>query len=184
MSGDALILSQVVGDVVDPFPRTVSLKIFYSNRPLLNGAEQKPSAIVNKPRVDIGGEDLRTFYTLGLASSLLKVMVDPDAPNPSNPTLREYLHWLVTDIPGSTDTNFGREIISYETPEPVLGIHRMVFVLFHQLGRETVFAPPMRHNFNTRAFAHQHHLGLPVAAAYFNCQRERGSSSRRFRREH
>lgn len=22
-------------------------------------------------------------------------MVDPDAPNPSNPTLREYLHWLV-----------------------------------------------------------------------------------------
>jgi hypothetical protein len=22
-----------------------------------------------------------------------KVMVDPDAPNPSNPTLREYLHW-------------------------------------------------------------------------------------------
>lgn len=32
--------------------------------------------------------------------------MDPDAPNPSNPTLREYLHWMVTDIPESTDDSF------------------------------------------------------------------------------
>jgi len=24
---------------------------------------------------------------------MLQVMVDPDAPSPSNPNLREYLHW-------------------------------------------------------------------------------------------
>lgn len=28
----------------------------------------------------------------------IKVMVDPDAPNPSNPTLREYLHWWSIDL--------------------------------------------------------------------------------------
>ncbi|KMZ70821.1 hypothetical protein ZOSMA_193G00520 [Zostera marina] len=36
-------------------------------------------------------------------------MVDPDAPNPSNPTLREYLHWMVTDIPGTLDSSYGKE---------------------------------------------------------------------------
>jgi len=30
---------------------------------------------------------------VAFGSSNQKVMVDPDAPNPSNPTLREYLHW-------------------------------------------------------------------------------------------
>ncbi|XP_008780096.1 protein HEADING DATE 3A-like [Phoenix dactylifera] len=172
MSGDALTLGKVVGDVVDQFPRTVPLKIFYNNRLLFNGAGLKPSAVVNRPSVDVGGDDLRTFYTL--------VMVDPDAPNPSNPTLREYLHWMVTDIPGSTDTNFGRELTTYESPGPAFGIHRMVFALFHQLGRETVFATPTRNNFNTRDFAQENHLGLPVAAAYFNCQREGGCGGRRF----
>ena len=27
-------------------------------------------------------------------------MSDPDAPSPSNPTHREWLHWIVTNIPG------------------------------------------------------------------------------------
>ncbi|XP_010915452.1 protein VERNALIZATION 3-like [Elaeis guineensis] len=173
MSGDPLVLGHVVGDVVDPFVKSVSLKIFYNNRQVLNGAELKPSAVVNKPRVDVGGDELRVFYTL--------IMVDPDAPNPSNPTSREHLHWMVTDIPGTTDATFGREIVGYESPSPVSGIHRMVFALFQQLGRESVFAPEMRPNFNTRSFAREHYLGPPVAAVYFNCQRESGSGGRRFR---
>lgn len=31
--------------------------------------------------------------------SIYKVMVDPDAPSPSNPHLKEYLHWLVSFFP-------------------------------------------------------------------------------------
>ncbi|XP_008791983.1 protein HEADING DATE 3A-like [Phoenix dactylifera] len=173
MSGDPLVLGHVVGDVLDPFVKSVSLKIFYNNRQVLNGAELKPSAVVNKPRVEVGGDELRVFYTL--------IMVDPDAPNPSNPTSREHLHWMVTDIPGTTDSTFGRELIGYESPRPVSGIHRIVFVLFQQLGRESVFAPATRQNFNTRSFAGEHYLGPPVAAVYYNCQRESGSGGRRFR---
>ncbi|CAN4114951.1 unnamed protein product [Withania somnifera] len=109
-------------------------------------------------------------------------MVDPDAPNPSNPHLKEYLHWLVTDIPATTGPSFGQEIVCYESPRPSMGIHRFVFVLFQQLGRQTVYAPTgiWRQNFNTRNFAELHNLGLPVAAVYFNCQREGGSGGRRF----
>ncbi|GAY60953.1 hypothetical protein CUMW_206080 [Citrus unshiu] len=67
-------------------------------------------------------------------------MVDPDAPSPSDPSLREYLHWLVTDIPATTGASFGQEIVNYESPRPTMGIHRFVFVLFRQLGRQTVYA--------------------------------------------
>ncbi|KAG6488596.1 protein HEADING DATE 3A-like [Zingiber officinale] len=165
-------MGEVVRDVLEPFTTSVPLRIRYNARQVVNGAEFRPSNIANKPRVEIGGDDLSTFYTL--------VMVDPDAPNPSNPSMREYLHWLVTDIPGTTNANFGRENLCYEGPRPALGIHRMVFVLFQQLGRQTVFAlPEVRQNFNTRSFMTENYL-VPVAISYFNCQRETGSGGRRF----
>ncbi|KAJ3695203.1 hypothetical protein LUZ60_000580 [Juncus effusus] len=166
-----LIVGRVIGDVVDRFVRTVQLKVTYGSREVTNGKEFKPSQVVSQPRVEIGGNDLRTFYTLA--------MVDPDAPSPSNPNLREYLHWLVTDIPATTQTSFGHEILCYESPRPNMGIHRFVFILFQQLGRETVYAPGWRQNFNTREFAELYNLGSPVAVVYFNCQRESGSGGRR-----
>ncbi|KAK4605673.1 hypothetical protein RGQ29_000111 [Quercus rubra] len=97
---DPLVVGRVIGDVLDPFTRSISLRVTYNNREVNNGCELKPSHVVNQPRVDIGGDDLRTFYTL--------VMVDPDAPSPSDPNLREYLHWLVTDIPATTGASFGK----------------------------------------------------------------------------
>ncbi|KAK3229091.1 hypothetical protein Dsin_000972 [Dipteronia sinensis] len=168
---DPLVVGRIIGDVVDHFTKSISLSVNYNNREVNNGCELKPSQIVNLPRVDIGGDDLRTFYTL--------VMVDPDAPSPSDPSLREYLHWLVTDIPATTGASFGQEVICYESPRPSAGIHRFVFVLFRQLGRQTVYPPGWRQNFNTRDFAELYNLGPPVAAVYFNSQRESGSGGRR-----
>ncbi|KAH7651392.1 Phosphatidylethanolamine-binding protein [Dioscorea alata] len=176
MSTDPLVRGRVIGDVVDSFNKSVPIRITYNGRAVVNGAEFRPSAIASRPRVDIGGDDFSIFYTL--------VMVDPDAPNPSHPTQREYLHWLVTDIPAADGLDFGRELICYERPSPTFGIHRIVFILFRQLGRDTVFAPVMRHNFITRNFAQQYNLGSPIAAMYFNCQRETGSGGRRFRPEY
>ncbi|KAL6626930.1 hypothetical protein ACP70R_030656 [Stipagrostis hirtigluma subsp. patula] len=156
MSRDSLLLGRVIGDVVDQFSPTVALRVSYNGRRIMNGADLRPSAVSARPRVEVGGEDLREFYTL--------VIVDPDAPNPSNPTLREYLHWLVTDIPGTTDINYGREVLCYESPRPPAGIHRVVFVLFKQMTRGAVDLPPLlRHNFSTRNFAVHHGLGAPVA---------------------
>ncbi|KAJ4721673.1 Flowering locus T protein [Melia azedarach] len=167
---DPLVVGRVIGDVLDNFPRTISLRVTFGNKEINNGCELKPSQVINQPRVEIGGEDLRTFYTL--------VMVDPDAPSPSDPNLKEYLHWLVTDIPATTGANFGHEVVCYENPRPTVGIHRFVFVLFQQLGRQTVYAPGWRQNFNTREFAELYNLGSPVAAVYFNCQRETRSGGR------
>nr|DAD47269.1 TPA_asm: hypothetical protein HUJ06_017206 [Nelumbo nucifera] len=120
---DPLVVGGVIGDVIDPFNRSISLRVTYNSRDVSNGCEFKPSAVVNQPRVDIGGDDLRTFFTL--------VMVDPDAPNPSDPSLREYLHcdhqpvalttrrwWhrsvncfrLFQAIPAASQPNFRREL--------------------------------------------------------------------------
>ncbi|KAL8517884.1 hypothetical protein ACS0TY_009266 [Phlomoides rotata] len=174
---DPLVVGRVIGDVLDPFTRTIGLRVVYGNREVANGCELRPSQIATQPRVEVGGDDLRTFYTL--------VMVDPDAPSPSDPNLREYLHWLVTDIPATTGATFeksidvGQEIVCYENPRPSMGIHRFVFTLFRQLGRQTVYAPGWRQNFNSRDFAELYNLGSPVAAVYFNCQRESGTGGRR-----
>nr|QLM02185.1 flowering locus T 1C_1 [Miltoniopsis roezlii] len=98
---DPLVLGQVVGDVLDPFIRSAMLRVMYDNKEITNGTRLKQSAVVNPPTVEIGGGDELTLYTL--------VMVDPDAPSPTNPVNREYLHWLVTDIPGPMDASFDRK---------------------------------------------------------------------------
>nr|BAJ33493.1 flowering locus T [Glycine max] len=171
-SRNPLVVGRVIVEVIDPFEISIPFRVTYGNRDLGNGCELKPSQVANQPRVSVGGDDLRNFYTM--------VLVDPDAPSPSNPNFREYLHWLVTDIPETTGPNFGNEVVSYESPRPTMGIHRLVFVLFRQQFRQRVYAPGWRQNFNTREFAELYNLGLPVAAVFFNCQRESGSGGRTF----
>ncbi|KAK9994447.1 hypothetical protein SO802_024150 [Lithocarpus litseifolius] len=168
---EPLTVGRVVGEVVDIFTPSIRLNVIYnSTKQVANGHEFRPSVIISKPRVEIGGDDMRTAYTL--------IMTDPDAPSPSDPSLREHLHWMVTDIPGTTDASFGKEIVSYETPKPVAGIHRYVFILFKQTGRQTVTPPTTRDYFNTRRFSAENGLGLPVAAVYFNAQRETAARRR------
>ncbi|KAM3273692.1 hypothetical protein ACQJBY_043093 [Aegilops geniculata] len=158
-SVEPLIVGRVIGEVLDTFNPCVKMVTTYnSNKLVFNGHELYPSAVVSKPRVE--------------------VMTDPDVPGPSDPYLREHLHWIVTDIPGTTDASFGREVISYESPKPNIGIHRFIFVLFNQKRRQTVTVPSFRDHFNTRQFAAENDLGLPVAAVYFNCQRETAARRR------
>ncbi|XP_068635436.1 CEN-like protein 1 [Aristolochia californica] len=168
---EPLSVGRVVGDVVDYFSPTVTMRVTYnSNKQVCNGHELMPFVVKSKPRVEVGGDDMRTAFTL--------IMTDPDAPSPSEPYLREYLHWMVTDIPGTTDASFGRELVSYEDPNPVTGIHRYVFILFKQKGRQTVRAPVARDRFCTRNFSDDNCLGSPVAVVYFNAQRETAARRR------
>ncbi|KAF8686808.1 hypothetical protein HU200_043418 [Digitaria exilis] len=171
-SVDSLVLGRVIGEVLDPFNPCMKMVVNYndSNKIIFNGLEVYPSVVVSKPRVQVQGGDFRSMFTL--------VMTDPDVPGPSDPHLREHIHWIVTDIPGTTDASVGREIISYESPRPYIGIHRFVFVLFRQKRRQTVTVPSSRDHFNTRQFAEENDLGIPVAAVYFNAQRETAARRR------
>ncbi|XP_013635231.1 PREDICTED: protein CENTRORADIALIS-like isoform X2 [Brassica oleracea var. oleracea] len=158
VSADPLMVGRVIGDVVDSCLQAVKMTVTYNcDKQVYNGHELFPSAVTNKP----------------------KVMTDPDVPGPSDPYLREHLHWIVTDIPGTTDVTFGNEIVGYEMPRPNIGIHRFVYLLFKQNRRGSVVSvPSYRDQFNTRMFAHDNDLGLPVAAVFFNCQRETAARCR------
>ncbi|KAF5751611.1 Centroradialis [Tripterygium wilfordii] len=168
----SLVIGRVIGDVVDSFTPSVKMGVTYtSNKQVFNGHEFFPSAVTQKPKLEVHGGDMRSFFTL--------VMTDPDVPGPSDPYLREHLHWIVTDIPGTTDDTFGKEVVSYEMPRPNIGIHRFVFLLFKQKRRQAViWAPASRDKFNTRKFAEENELGLPVAAVFFNAQRETAARRR------
>ncbi|KAI3776340.1 hypothetical protein L1987_46116 [Smallanthus sonchifolius] len=163
---DPLVVGRVTGDVVDIFNKSINLTVSYNDKEVNNGCGLKPSQIVNQPRVDIGGNDLRALHTL--------VMVDPVA---SDPNLREYLHCGV--LFDHCKLSVGQEIVCYESPRPSMGIHRFVFMLFRQYGRQIVYAPGWRQNFNTRDFAELYNLGSPVAAVYFNGERESEFGGRR-----
>ncbi|CAI0546933.1 unnamed protein product [Linum tenue] len=145
---EPLIVGRVVGEVVEMFNPSVRMSVTYnSNKQVSNGHELMPAVVASRPRVDIGGDDLR----------------------------------MVTDIPGTTDASFGKEVVSYEVPRPVVGIHRYVFVLYKQArGRQTVRPPTTssRDCFSTSRFAQDNGLGLPVAVIYFNCQRETAARRR------
>ena len=65
---DPLVIGRVVGDVLDPFVRTTNLRVRYNTRTVSNGCELKPSMVAHQPRVEVGGLDMRTFYTLVRAS--------------------------------------------------------------------------------------------------------------------
>jgi phosphatidylethanolamine-binding protein len=77
-----------------------------------------------------------------------------------------------------TCTHAGREVVSYESPKPNIGIHRFIFVLYRQKRRQAMSPPPSRDRFNTRKFAEENDLGFPVAAVYFNAQRETAARRR------
>ncbi|KAL3530402.1 hypothetical protein ACH5RR_009724 [Cinchona calisaya] len=168
---DPLVIGRVIGDVVDNISPTIEMSVTYnSNKQVYNGHELFPSSVTIKPKVDVQGGDMRSFFTL--------IMTDPDVPGPSDPYLREHIHWIVTDIPGTTDSSFGKDVVSYEMPRPNIGIHRFVFLLFKQKRRQTVNPPLSRDGFSTRKFAEENELGLPVAAVFFNCQRETAARRR------
>ncbi|KAG0457857.1 hypothetical protein HPP92_022719 [Vanilla planifolia] len=106
-SVEPLVVGRVIGEVLESFNPSVKMTVTYKcNKLVCNGQELFPTVVASMPRVEVQGGDLRSFFTL--------IMTDPDVPGPSDPYLREHLHWLVTDIPGTTDASFGKEMVPYK----------------------------------------------------------------------
>ncbi|CAI9113646.1 OLC1v1014285C1 [Oldenlandia corymbosa var. corymbosa] len=164
-----VVTGRVISDVVDMFIPSVNMSVYFGNKKVINASDIKPSVAVTTPRVNICGYP-NQCYTL--------VMIDPNAPSPSEPDLREWVHWIVTDISGCGTVSEGKEIMAYSPPLPKVEIHRYIMVLFEQKEPLGFLAPPSsRAHFYTRGFAHQFNLGPPAAVVYFYVHRE--SSGRR-----
>lgn len=116
---EPLVVVRVIGEVVDSFRPSMRIVVSYNgNKLVCNGHEFLPSMVATRPRVEVQGGDMRSFFTLvdplspsssitvarletkpgllmrGDSSPVLsQVMTDPDVPGPSDPYLREHLHW-------------------------------------------------------------------------------------------
>ena len=106
-------------------------------------------------------------------------MTDPDAPSVTNPIYREFVHWVVVNIPGH-DVRNGEELLEYTGPMPAFnsGCHRYIFLLFKQT---KVFSAAdiadMKGYFDekgritkTCAWAAERGMGSPVSSFTFRCQ--------------
>lgn len=97
---DPLVVGRVIGDVLDMFVPIAELVVQYGAKQVANGCDIKPSITFESPLVKIPGRvSLDNLYTL--------IMVDPDAPSPSEPTMKEWLHWIIVDIPQGLDASKG-----------------------------------------------------------------------------
>ncbi|KAH7549388.1 hypothetical protein JRO89_XS13G0023700 [Xanthoceras sorbifolium] len=100
-SVDPLVVGRVIGDVVDMFVPSVNMSVYYGSKHVSNGCDIKPSMAANPPKITLTGES-DELYTL--------IMTDPDAPSPSEPSMREWIHWMVVDIPGGTNPTRAKRV--------------------------------------------------------------------------
>lgn len=166
----ALAAQQVVPDVIDSAPQfTVEAK-YSSGAMMMIGSELTPTSVKDIPDFVLWQADPNAFYTLCLT--------DPDAPSRAEPKFREFLHWLVVNIPGR-DLASGQTLVEYIGSGPPLGtgLHRYVLLVYRQPGRITPDESHVsntsregRRSFRIRAFAAKYQLGQPVAANFYQAQ--------------
>ncbi|KAM8973883.1 phosphatidylethanolamine-binding protein 4 [Pelodytes ibericus] len=132
---------------------------------------QSLSKIWGHPSVIYSRAQLGWKYTL--------IMVDPDAPNRSNPKYRFWRHWLVTDIPGRDlllgHISTGKILSVYQRPTPpaTSGYHRYQFLLYQQPAGSSPVIPSTEESlgsWNVDAFVLRSNLTIPVATTQFMAQ--------------
>lgn len=159
---------QVIPDVIDALP-PASLKVDYgAGVEAQQGNELRPTQVKDQPKFTFEAKPDQ-LHTL--------VMVDPDAPSRKDPALREILHFMVSNIPGS-DVEKGNILAEYVGSGPPLGtgLHRYVFLLYKQKGKlesGMKISKTSRHGrtkFSIRKWAKEHDLGEPVMANFYQAQ--------------
>lgn len=133
------------------------------------GNELKPKQVKDPPIVEWQGET-GSLYTL--------IMTDPDAPSRTNPTFREYQHWLVVNIPDNA-IDKGDMLTAYvgSGPPEGTGLHRYIFLLYKQMGRLKFNEKHIPKNsgsnrgkFSTGKFANKYKLGDPIAGNFYQAK--------------
>jgi hypothetical protein len=98
----------IIGDIVDHVDKTnTNLTIEYGKRIVQEGTIISPKDSHKAPIIHLNNSDPSALYSF--------LMTDPDAPSPQNPIKREWLHYIVINVPGGDKaaSNRGQEITSY-----------------------------------------------------------------------
>lgn len=159
----------VVPDVISCIPQEVITVCYPSGAVVEQGNVLTPTLVKDQPTVTWKA-DANAYYTL--------CMTDPDAPSRTEPTFREWHHWLVGNIPGC-DVSKGEVLSAYigSGPPPKTGLHRYVFLVYKQSGKLEFDEKRLPNNsgddrggFKIAAFAKKYNLGDPVAGNFYQAE--------------
>lgn len=148
------------------------LKVLYGGKVVPKGAAIPHTIAAGIPTVKYTDADDKKFYMLAL--------VDPDSPSHMNPTLKEWRHWVVGNIPGKAlkrgfTGSEGTTIETYGPPLPPggTGYHRYYFKLYQQ--PRSMKLPDLkgtdRRRWKSSKFAHRHGM-RKVDQTHFLTKRE------------
>ncbi|XP_036329576.1 putative odorant-binding protein A5 [Rhagoletis pomonella] len=146
---------EVVPDIFEESPKEL-LKVTYENGlDVGGGREFTPTETKDEPKVDWTAEP-DAYYTL--------IMSTLDYPSRENPALREWLHWLVVNIPG-TDIAKGDVLDPYVGPLTAKssGLVRDVFLVYKQPGKQAFDEPVIT---NTNVTGHEKFSSPKLAKKY------------------
>ncbi|KAI9095254.1 phosphatidylethanolamine binding protein [Phlyctochytrium arcticum] len=150
------IIPDVIPDSINFIPKYELNVKFPSGKKCQLGKELSSAACLSAPTVTWPA-DPDAFYTI--------ICVDPDAPTREKPTQGEIRHWLVANIPGS-DVYNGEDLTDWIEPQPEsgTGLHRIVFLLFKQKGRQELpVIEGKRSGFNAAQWAKRKNMTLEAA---------------------
>lgn len=161
---DIFAENQIIPDVFTNLYLTQDLLVYYNQHLFHNGQELSPLEVSNKPVIHFHPKK-GEFYSL--------CMIDPDAPTRNEPKFREWVHWLVINIPDNGKVEEGHEVIEYIGANPAkrTGYHRYVFALFEHPEKikhhEEKIIKKDRGNWSVKDFMKKHHLHSPIGVSFF-----------------
>ncbi|KAH8347109.1 protein D2 [Drosophila kikkawai] len=156
----------VIPDVIEIGPQEFLNVTYHGYINVDSGKLLQPMDVRDEPTVQWPAA-IEHYYTL--------LMVNPDAPSVVTPTNREFLHWMVLNIPGN-HLGMGDVRVGYmgATPMPGSGTHRFVFLLYKQKDYTKFDFPKLpkhstngRSGFKVQGFVKKYKLGCPVAGNFF-----------------
>ncbi|KAF9997288.1 hypothetical protein BGZ80_008013 [Entomortierella chlamydospora] len=167
----ALKKDGIIPDVIDSFTSKTMLVISYGDgKDVALGNKLSVQETQHAPQVSFQADSPDDKYTL--------IMTDPDAPSRNNPKMREYRHWVISNISGTSDfhpANVSQStvITPYMGPAPPSGTgpHRYIFLLYKHAPSTDVSALSSsltsdRPKFMAKEFASQGSMEL-VGVNYF-----------------
>lgn len=164
--GQLMKQHQIIPDVVACLPSLLVNVLYPCETNVTPGSHFSPLKVCRQPVIRWLAEPNK-LYTLA--------MIDPDAPSRATPLYREWVHWLVGNIPGC-DVVLGDPLVAYIGSRPPAGTgrHRYIFIVFKQichLDFDETHVPndkcDERRGFSIKRFAQKYALGNPIALNFF-----------------
>ncbi|GFT63039.1 phosphatidylethanolamine-binding protein homolog F40A3.3 [Nephila pilipes] len=164
--------SKIVPEIISKVPET-PLQVVYKNQSISCESHISRFLTIPAPTLDYPADDNK-LYTL--------IMIDVDAPFPSDPILSPFRHWLVVNIPGN-DINKGNTKSVYISPSPPMfgGAHRYILLIYEQTRKlsNISYGEINRIGFDINDFVTSNDLKGPISGNFYYV----GSSTEEFLEE-